>query len=122
MAAMKRGSEGFALVEAVVSLAIVAVILGVAFQTMTFALRTIRGAEQRRAAMLTARSLVAQLGASVPLVPGSSEGQQGLLRWRIDIASVSDREIQIPLRHAVVTVGDDHAKVLARLETLRLAR
>ena len=119
---MTRNQDGFALVEAVVSLAIVAVILGVTFQTMTFALRSIDSAEQRRAAMLTARSLVAELGASVALVPGTSEGQRGALRWRIDIDNVADRAIQLPLRHAVVTVGDDHARPLARLETLRFAR
>lgn len=119
---MIRDPEGFALVEAVVALAIVAAILGVTFQTMTFALRTISGTEQRRAAMLEARSLTAQLGATLPLVPGTSEGRNGAMRWRIDIDEVNGREIQAPLRRAVVTVSDERSHVLARLETLRLAR
>ena len=122
MAAMTPEPEGFALVEAVVALGIVAAILGITFQTMGMARGAIAGAQARRVAMLEARSLSAQLGATLPLVPGTAEGQAGALRWRVDINSVGDREIQTPLQHAVVTVTDGNARVLARLETLRLAQ
>lgn len=119
---MTRQPEGYALVEAVVALAIVAAILGVTFQTMAMSRGAIAGAQARRVAMLEARSLTAQLGATLPLVPGTAEGQTGALSWRVDIYSVGSREIQAPLHHAVVTVTDGNARVLARLETLRLAR
>ena len=119
---MTREPEGYALVEAVVALAILALILGITFQTMAMARGTIAGAEARRLAMLQAQSLTAQLGATLPLVPGRSEGQSGTLRWRVDIDTLESREIEAPLRRAVVTVTDDRSRVLARLETLRLAR
>jgi type II secretory pathway component PulJ len=122
MAAVSRHPEGFALVEAVVALAIVAFILGATFETLAMARSAIAGAEARREAMLEARSIVAQLGATLPLVPGTSQGQDGVLHWRVDIDTVQGREIGTPLSHAVVTVSDGQAHVLARLETLRLAR
>jgi type II secretory pathway pseudopilin PulG len=119
---MKRSSEGFALVEAVVALGIVAAILGVTFQTIAMARGAIAAAEVRRAAMLEAQSLTAQLGATIPLVPGTSSGQSDRLHWHIDTNAVGTREIQAPLMHSVVTVTDERDHVLARLETLRLAR
>lgn len=122
MAAVNRSDQGFALVEAVVGLAIVAAILGVTFQTMAMARGAIADAEARREAMLQAQSLSAQLGATIPLIPGTSSGQSEDLRWRVDIESVDGRETQVPLLRSKVTVTDDRSHVLARLETLRLAR
>jgi type II secretory pathway pseudopilin PulG len=122
MAAMNRQPEGFALVEAVVALAIVAFIIGAMFETLAMARSAVAGAEARREAMLEARSIVAQLGATLPLVPGTSQGQDGSLHWRVDIDTVQGREIETPLSHAVVTVGDQRGHVLARLETLRIVR
>ena len=122
MASVNRDTEGFALIEAVVALAIVAFVIGAMFETLAMARSAIAGAEARREAMLEARSIVAQLGATVPLVPGTSEGQDGSHHWRVDIETVQSREIETPLSHAVVTVTDDRAHVLARLETLRIAR
>lgn len=122
MAKVKPAPEGYALVEAIVALAIVAAILGATFQTIAMARGAIAGAQERRIAMQQAQSLTAQLGATLPLVPGSSEGQNGALHWRVELSSVEGREIEAPLMRAVVTVADDHAHVLARLETMRLGR
>ena len=119
---MNRDSDGFALVEAVVALAIVAFIVGATFQTLAMARTAVAGAEARRSAVVEARSLTAQLGATMPLVPGTSEGQSGALRWRIDIDTVASREVEVPMRRATVTVTDDRSRVLARLQTLRLDR
>jgi len=122
VASVKRDTDGFALIEAVMALAIVAFVIGAMFETLAMARSAIAGAEARREAMLEARSIVAQLGATVPLVPGTSEGQDGSHHWRVDIDMVQRREIETPLSHAVVTVTDGRAHVLARLETLRIAQ
>jgi hypothetical protein len=119
---MNRSDAGFALVEAVAALGIMAAILGVTFQTIAMARGAIAAADERRVAMLEAQSLVAQLGATIPLVPGSSSGQSQTLRWRVDNEAVGSREIEAPLIHSVVLVTDQNEQVLARLETLRLAR
>jgi type II secretory pathway pseudopilin PulG len=119
---MNRSDSGFALVEAVVALGIMAVILGATFQTIAMARGAIAAADERRVAMLEAQSLVAQLGATISLVPGSSSGQSDTLHWRVDNEAVGNREIEAPLIHSVVLVTDEHERVLARLETLRLAR
>lgn len=121
MALTDRRSEGYALVEAVVSLAIVAFILGATFQALGMARGALASAAAHRAATLEARSLVAQLGSTIPLVPGTAEGQSHSFRWRVEIETVESREIGSPLRRAVVTVTDPRARVLARLETVRLA-
>jgi type II secretory pathway component PulJ len=119
---MNRSDQGFALVEAVVALGIVAAIFGATFQTLAMARRAMAAAEERRVAMLEAQSVVAQLGATIPLIPGTSSGQSDNLHWRIDVDAVGSREIEAPLMHSIVTVTDEHGAVLARLETLRLAR
>lgn len=121
MAGVKHDA-GFALVEAVVALAIVAAILGAALQVMSRTQAMSADLETRREAMLQARSIVARLGATLPLVAGSSEGRAGAWQWRLDITPVADRELSAPLQHAVVTITDDRQRTLARLETLRLAR
>jgi type II secretory pathway pseudopilin PulG len=122
VAAVTREPEGYALVEAVVALGIVAFVLGALFQTLSMARGTIAAAEARRDAMLQARSLTAQLGSSLPLVTGSSDGRSEGLRWRVEIDPVESREIQAQLQRAVVTVSDERGRPLARLETMRLAR
>jgi type II secretory pathway pseudopilin PulG len=119
---MKRSSEGFALVEAVVALGIVAAILGVTFQVVAMARGAMAAAEERRLAMLQAQSLMAQLGATIPLAPGTSSGEDGGLDWRVETFPVASREIHTPMMRAVVTVSDQRDHVLARLETLRLAQ
>lgn len=115
-------SEGFALVEAVVSLAIVAAILGATFQALGAVRSAVTSAQAHRLAALEARSLIAQLGSTIPLVPGTSEGGSELHRWQVDIATAESRAIRVPLRRVVVTVFDRNARPLMRLETLRLAR
>jgi len=122
MAVTWRQEEGFALVEAVVSLGIVAIVLGGTFQALGMARGALTAAEAHRAATLEARSLVAQLGSTISLVPGTSEGQSDKLRWRVDIDTVPSRDIGVPLRRAVVVVSDERSRPIVRLETLRLAQ
>lgn len=119
---MKRSSEGFALVEAVVALGIVAAILGITFEAVAAGRRAMASAEERRTAMLQAQSLQSQLGATIPLVAGTSSGQSGDFDWRVEISPKSSREIGTPMLHSVVIITDRRNRILARLETLRLAR
>lgn len=114
--------DGFALVEAVVALAIVAAILGATFQALAAVRIAMTSAQAHRLAALEGRSLVAQLGSTIPLVPGSSEGSAGSLHWRVDVGTLETRAVGFPLRHAVVTVFDRNDKPLLRLDALRLAR
>lgn len=122
MAPVRRHPQGFALVEAVVALAIAAFVIGAMFEALATARSAVAGAAARREATLEARSIIAQLGATLPLVPGTSQGQDGDLRWRVDIDNLQTREIETPMSHAVVTVSDPSGRPLARLETLRIAR
>lgn len=122
MAVTRARESGFALVEAVVSLGIVAVVLGATFQALGMARGALASAEAHREAALEARSLIAQLGSTIPLVPGTSEGQSDDFRWKVDIDTVESRDIGVPLRRAVVVVSDRQSKPIVRLETLRLAQ
>ena len=122
MAVTGKHDEGFALIEAVVSLGIVAIVLGGTFQALGMARGALAAAESHRGATLEARSLVAQLGSTISLVAGTSEGQSDNFRWRVDIDTVASRDIGVPLRHAVVIVSDEQSRPIVRLETLRLAQ
>lgn len=122
MAVTGRQQDGFALVEAVVSLGIVAIVLGGTFQALSTVRSALASAEAHRAATLEARSVIAQLGSTIPLVPGASEGQTEDFRWRVDVEAVQSRDIGVPLRRAVVVVSDERSRPIVRLETLRLAQ
>ncbi len=85
LAAPAASEGGFALAEALIALAILAVMLGVTFQTlstMAHARRTL--VDERRAALL-AQSLMARVGTDIALAPGSTGGVTGGMSWRIDI-------------------------------------
>jgi len=126
MAALSPSSneEGFGLVEAVIALAIIASVLGITFQTIAHAQRSAAEVEARRLAMLEARSVLAQVGVTIPLAAGASRGISEGWSWHVDIspdASETPRQ-DVAISRVTVTVQNGASRTLAHLQTLRLAR
>lgn len=81
----RRGSRGFALIEVVVAFAILALSLGVLYETFGGALRRSASAAQRELAALRVESLLAEFRGSGGLLPGTARGRDEAtgLEWRI---------------------------------------
>jgi hypothetical protein len=73
-------------VEALVAVAIVAMILAATFRVISDGATRERMNQSRRMAVLVAQSELAAVGADIPLEPGESAGFAGALVWRVDIA------------------------------------
>jgi type II secretory pathway pseudopilin PulG len=82
---MTRGDAGSVFIEALVATTIVAAVLGVTFESLAAADRRHRDIEQRREALMIARSELASVGAAVAVTPGDVEGVEGDFSWRIRI-------------------------------------
>lgn len=79
-------SRGFSLIEVVVSFMILALALGALLSGLSAGLRGAERAAQASMALLHAESLLAEAGASVPLVPGATNGERdGGYIWQRDI-------------------------------------
>jgi prepilin-type N-terminal cleavage/methylation domain len=86
---MKRAHRpsGFTLVESVVALAILALTLGVVYESFGWSLRRTAGVEKREAAWLTAQSLLASIRGRSLLREGSERGDGVAgLKWETHIA------------------------------------
>lgn len=79
------GQDGFTLIEVAVALAILA--MAASALMSVFGGAPIRQAriENERLATLGARSLLARIGADLPLAAGHSEGTGDGIRWTLDI-------------------------------------
>jgi len=78
-----KNQRGFTLVEVLVAFAILAVMLGVLYQTFSSGLDTTGRAERRAHAALHAQSVLAAVGAEDPLAEGETFGDlAGGYRWR----------------------------------------
>jgi type II secretory pathway pseudopilin PulG len=84
---MMRDDAGSALIEALVAAAIVAGVLGAVFESLSAAQQRQAGLEQRRAALMIARSRLAAVGAEIATSPGETDGVQGDFSWRVRIDS-----------------------------------
>lgn len=86
MSSIRRHS-GFTLIEAVVALAILALTLGVVYESFGWSLRRTAGVEKREAAWLTAQSVLATIRGRPVLQIGSERGEvPGGLQWQANIA------------------------------------
>lgn len=75
--------RGFTLIEVVVSLAILALSLGVLYQSFGWSVRRTAALSNEEAAWLAAQSLLAEVRARPILAAGASEGEwAGALRWQ----------------------------------------
>jgi hypothetical protein len=84
-----------------------------------------RMAEDRRMAMMIARSQLAAVGSIIPSVPGLTEGTNGDFYWRVDIEPYAGGPAPGSagvLCTVTVTVADQHRRPLANLVSLTLAR
>lgn len=129
---MRRDDAGFALVEAMIGAAIVAISLGTMYAAIYESAARNRMAEERRMAMLIAQSELAAVGSIIAPVPGITEGTEGDFYWRVDIqpfgADAQQPAFGAPPNPAgilclvKVTVADQHRAPLANLTSLTLAK
>jgi hypothetical protein len=80
------GDTGSVLAEAMVALAIVAMMLAVSYRAVGESVLHARAAEAGRTAAMIAQSRLALVGAEIPLVDGQTTGVDGGFAWRVDVA------------------------------------
>ena len=115
-----RAEAGFALMDAMVALAILGVVLGLFFEVVQTTLAARRHAAGSRRAVLVAQSqlALAETGRSM-----AASGQDGALRWRTTIEPPGGQANSRGLEQVTVTVTDSFTgRPQVALATLRLAR
>jgi len=128
MARRCLASEGFTLLEVVVSLAILSVSLGVIYHVLANALGNESYAETVNRARLVAQGLLARVGTDIPASVGDMSGEDGHgLRWRLSRKAFADglgngrgaiAAIEVS---AEVFWGEGRNEKSLRLTSLRLA-
>lgn len=113
---------GSVLVEAMVAVAVVALVMGAGYVAIGSSALRAEAADRSRMAMLIARSQMAAVGAEVPLAPGDADGVEGGFRWRTSIAEEPAEPSATGrlLRVTVTVVDGDAAPQRARLTSLRV--
>jgi general secretion pathway protein I len=122
-----RADSGFTLVEVVIALGILAFSLSIMFWMLSNGIGQVRQADASARAVLLAQSVLAQIGADVPLRAGQATGQfPGGFGWHLNIESFgnpSDRP-QWPLDAYTLTAEISWQDVSERrsitVRTLRL--
>jgi general secretion pathway protein I len=122
-----RGDEGFTLVEVIVAIALLSIGLSVCLGMITSGVRQIAQAEKMAEAGSLVQSLLAEVGATVPIQQGESAGQfPGGFNWQLKMSRYGDaREREAwPVGAYVISAEvawDDGAqKRVFALTTLRL--
>ena len=82
---MNSGESGSVFIEALVATAIVAVVLGGVFRVTADSVARHRMVNDRRYALLIARSQMAAAGFAIPFASGVTEGTDGEDIWRVDM-------------------------------------
>src|SRR5262245_25109474 len=117
-------SRGFTLIEVLVAFAILAVALTALFQLFSSGLGAIGSAERHSMATMLARSLLDDVGAEIPLVPGERRGNlDDGFSWLVRIERSSTTgpaaaggDLYIPYDVAVeISWGRGHALTLTTL-------
>jgi general secretion pathway protein I len=85
-----RREAGSALVEAMVAVAIIAMMLAVTYRAVGESVLRSRAAEASRTAAMIAQSRLALVGSEIPLTPGETTGVDGDFAWRIEIDSTEE--------------------------------
>ncbi len=110
------------LVDALVAIAIMAVILTFAAQAAGDGARRTAASERSRLAVMEARSRLAEVGADIPLSPGRASGEGGDLVWLVDIAPADAVTSGLTGGLLAVVVTVKARKGGAELATLRSLR
>ena len=84
-----EGAAGFTLIEALVALAIIAIVLGTIGSVIATTVKGTRSIDQRLALAGTAETLLADLPARAVLKPGRQSGELAGSRWRVDVAPMN---------------------------------
>jgi general secretion pathway protein I len=82
-------AAGFTLIEALVALAIIAVVLGTIGSVIATTVKGTRAIDQHLALSGTAETLLADLPARSLLKPGRQSGELAGSRWRVDVAPMN---------------------------------
>lgn len=82
----RRGARGFTLLETLIAFAIMAAGLAVLIGAFGDGIGGARAAAARLALVEAAQDRLATVGATLPLVPGTREGRDGAIGWRVVIA------------------------------------
>lgn len=118
------GDAGFSLVETLVSLAVIAAMSGLLFDTLGTNARFASNIAKRREAILLAQSMLA--AATAPTIADMSDtGNVHGLTWRVTRAARRDGQggAGVPLQEVRVVVADAATgRSLADVRTLRLTR
>jgi general secretion pathway protein I len=113
---------GSVLVEAMVAVAIVAMMLAVTYRSVGDSVLRARSAEASRTAMMIAQSRLALAGVEIPLQPGETTGVEGAFTWRVSITPADGAPSAMgQLMSVTVSVRDKGPGDRAELSTLRLA-
>ena len=122
----RKRNSGFTLIEVLIAFAILALVLGVVFRTLSTGLSHERTAGLVTARVLEARSILDRLGADIALEEGTIEGRLATgERWALTVslldAGASDEIDPGPLNAylAELSVDGDDGRML-RLQTLKL--
>ncbi|MCH7629305.1 MAG: type II secretion system protein [Proteobacteria bacterium] len=112
---------GFLMVEALIALAIVALMAGVVFETVWQMGQTAARGGQQREAILLARSIMAAASVDTPAPAIAPSGRDGAMTWTIASNAYGEGGAGRPLRELHVVVRDaDAGVVLARLDSLKV--
>jgi len=120
-----RPSEtGFGLVETLIAVAIIATVTIVTFQSIVMNARAMQAVEDRRTAVLVAKSaLDAAVGGSVG-IDGPRSGNDGRMHWQVAVTPFQSRLGNAPpldLITATVTLQGTERPIL-QLRTLKIGR
>ncbi len=119
-----RPDAGEIFMESVVAAAVVAMIMVAMFRVVADAAIHSRMNEQRRVALLVAKSELAEVGSEIPIASGDTEGVSGDMAWSVQVSPYSDDSgaSSVGALWAVdVSVRPRHGgRALVRLRTLRL--
>lgn len=112
---------GFLMVEALIALAIVALMAGMVFETVWQMGQTAARGGEQRAAILLARSVLSAASVDTPAPAIPSSGRDGDMVWTIATDAYGEGEGGKPLRavHVAVRAAEGGA-VLATLDSLKV--
>ena len=119
-----RGDAGTAFIDTLVAAAVVSLALGTMYEAIADSVHRDRVIEDRRTALMIARSELAAVGSELPIAAGTTRGVQGAFAWRVQMSPQTDDATTTSsagiLWSVTVSVGRTAGPALVTLRTLRL--